>query len=172
MAALATFSGGETGEAMEKMARLAVLMARREEGFENDPRVIAKAKELGEYLDLDAALQALAIFLVGSDEDHEASTLMVQIATRMAVMAHDADTRNEQVQAAASKRGKVAADALHGRPGSSRYKQEQIRALWASGKYTSRDVCAEQECAALNMSFSTARKALRNTPEPPGRCNA
>lgn len=41
-----------------------------------------------------------------------------------------------------------------------------IREIWASGKYTSRDVCAEQECAVLGMSFSSARKALRNTPEP------
>ena len=45
-------------------------------------------------------------------------------------------------------------------------KRESIRQLWASGKYTSRDFCAEQECSALNMSFSAARKALRNTPDP------
>ncbi|MDD2744834.1 MAG: hypothetical protein PHV02_21435 [Rhodocyclaceae bacterium] len=45
-------------------------------------------------------------------------------------------------------------------------KRAKIRALWATGKYTSRDICAEQECAALDMSFSTARKALRGTPEP------
>ena len=41
-----------------------------------------------------------------------------------------------------------------------------IKAAWASGKYSSRDVCAEQEAAALGMSFSIARKALRNTPDP------
>ena len=44
--------------------------------------------------------------------------------------------------------------------------KNELKEIWASGKYTSRDVCAEQECAGLNLSFSTARKALRNTPDP------
>ena len=66
----------------------------------------------------------------------------------------------------ASQRGKAAADALHGKPGGNRDKAEAVRAAWASGKYSSRDICAEQECAALGSSFSTARRALRGTPEP------
>ncbi len=45
-------------------------------------------------------------------------------------------------------------------------KRAAIRDIWASGKYSSRDICAEQECAALGMSFSSARKALRRTPGP------
>jgi hypothetical protein len=61
---------------------------------------------------------------------------------------------------------KAAADALHSKPGGSRDVREQMRAIWASGKYTSRDRCAEEECGALGISYSTARKALRNTPEP------
>ena len=61
---------------------------------------------------------------------------------------------------------KAAANARHDLPGGSRDKQRQMRELWASGKYTSRDLCAEQECAALNMSISAARRALNNTPEP------
>lgn len=65
-----------------------------------------------------------------------------------------------------SKRGKVAADALHSKPGGNRDKAERIRQLWASGNFKDRDTCAEQECAALEMSFSSARKALRNTPNP------
>lgn len=67
---------------------------------------------------------------------------------------------------AASARGKAAADTLHSRPGGPRQKAAEIRQIWASGRYSSRDVCAEQECAALGMSFSSARKALRNTPDP------
>jgi len=67
---------------------------------------------------------------------------------------------------AASKRGRNAANALHNKPGGSREKQASIREAWASGKYNSRDICAEQECAALKMSFSAARKALRGTPKP------
>lgn len=59
-----------------------------------------------------------------------------------------------------------AADALHDLPGGSREKQENIRKIWASGKYTSRSICAEQECAALGMSYDSARKALRNMPAP------
>lgn len=61
---------------------------------------------------------------------------------------------------------KAAAEALHNKPGGSRDKQEKIREIWASGKYSSRSICAEQESAGLGMSFDTARKALRNTPKP------
>ena len=66
----------------------------------------------------------------------------------------------------ASALGKKAADQLHSKPGGNRDKAKAIRAVWAAGKYSSRDICAEQECAALGMSFSTARKALRGTPDP------
>ena len=60
----------------------------------------------------------------------------------------------------------VAANARHDRPGGSRDKQRQIREIWASGKYSSRDRCAEEECAALEMSYAAARRALKNTPDP------
>lgn len=65
-----------------------------------------------------------------------------------------------------SQNGKAAANARHDQPGGSRDKQRQIREIWATGKYSTREICAEQECAAFGMSFSTARKALRKTPEP------
>ena len=65
-----------------------------------------------------------------------------------------------------SRIGRVAANAMHSKPGGHRDKRETIRQLWASGKYADRDTCAEQECGAINMSFSTARKALHNTPDP------
>jgi len=45
-------------------------------------------------------------------------------------------------------------------------KKDAIRAAWASGKYSTRALCAEQEAAALGISFDFARKALRNTPNP------
>ena len=60
----------------------------------------------------------------------------------------------------------IAANARHDRPGGSRDKQRQMREIWASGKYSSRDLCAEEECAALEMSYAAARKALKNTPDP------
>ncbi len=65
-----------------------------------------------------------------------------------------------------SQNAQTAANALHDKPGGSRDKQNQIRTTWASGKYSSRNVCAEQECAGLNMSYDAARKALTNTPDP------
>lgn len=68
-----------------------------------------------------------------------------------------------------SQNARDAANALHNQPGGSRDKKRQIRELWASGKYSSRDLCAEQECAVLNMSISAARHALNNTPNP-SRC--
>ena len=66
----------------------------------------------------------------------------------------------------ASKRAKDAADHRHNSPGGARDKAEAIKNAWASGKYSSRDRCAEEECAALGMSFSAARRALRKTPDP------
>lgn len=66
----------------------------------------------------------------------------------------------------ASHRGKTAADALHDKPNGTREKREAIRAMWASGKYSSRDLCADEEWAALKMSRSTARKALIGQPDP------
>ncbi len=58
------------------------------------------------------------------------------------------------------------AEARHNKPGGTRDKRAAIVAAWVSGKYSSRDICAEQECGALGMSFSTARKALRGVPKP------
>jgi hypothetical protein len=65
---------------------------------------------------------------------------------------------------AKSRKAKAAADARHDAAGGSREKQQAIRDAWTSGKYTNRDRCAEEECGALGMSFSAARKALRNVP--------
>lgn len=62
--------------------------------------------------------------------------------------------------------GRKAADARHSQPGGSREKSARIREIWASGRYSSRDICAEEECAGLGMSFSAARKALTNMPDP------
>ncbi|CAN7497457.1 hypothetical protein LJR074_003436 [Acidovorax sp. LjRoot74] len=63
-------------------------------------------------------------------------------------------------------KARKAANARHDRAGGSREKAQKIRDIWASGKYTNRDRCAEEECGALNMSYSSARKALINRPAP------
>ena len=66
----------------------------------------------------------------------------------------------------ASTAGKERAEALHNKPGGSREKRDMIRAIWKTGKYDTKELCAEQEYAALNMSFSSARKALRRIEKP------
>lgn len=95
----------------------------------------------------------------------EKSLARAEIDRRNAV----ADERELQAAVEINKRSsaaKKAADARHDGSGGSREKQGKIREIWAEGKYSSRDICAEQECAGLEMSFSSARKALRNTADP------
>lgn len=38
--------------------------------------------------------------------------------------------------------------------------------IWATGKYTKRSICAEQECEGLGLIYATARSYLTNAPEP------
>lgn len=63
-------------------------------------------------------------------------------------------------------KNKQAADVRHGRAGGSRDKAGQIRELWASGKFSTREDCAEQESGALGITFGTARRHLRGTKDP------
>lgn len=63
--------------------------------------------------------------------------------------------------------GKRAVEARYTKPNGTRDKQKSIRATWATGKYTSRDICAEQEWSGLGFgSFKAARNALTGTPNP------
>jgi len=46
-------------------------------------------------------------------------------------------------------------------------RRQKIQDMWASGKFDSRDTCADQEWEALGFpSFRAAREALTNTPAP------
>ena len=65
-----------------------------------------------------------------------------------------------------SDKAKHAANALHEKPGGSREKKCTIRDIWATGKYQTRQLCAEEECTALGSSYESARRALQNTPDP------
>lgn len=76
------------------------------------------------------------------------------------------NTMMAQLQVAKSDLARKAAEARHSQPNGYRQKSEQIKRIWASGKYKSRDECALKECASLGISPSTARKHLRNTPNP------
>ncbi|MBU1664281.1 MAG: hypothetical protein KKG92_02635 [Gammaproteobacteria bacterium] len=61
---------------------------------------------------------------------------------------------------------RVAAIALHSKPGGSHEKQEAIRARWATGNFSTRDICADEESSAIPMSRKSARNALIGTPDP------
>lgn len=61
--------------------------------------------------------------------------------------------------------GRNAVNVRHDRPGGSRAKQNAMRDKWKTGKYKTRDECAEKEGPKLGMSFAAARKALRNVPK-------
>lgn len=120
-----------------------------------------KEKRLEELRQDLARIEAEAFVAAGEPRTAD-QTEAPPIANVLA--ASDVGSREWRTQTA-----RVAANARHDQPGGSRDKQRQIREIWASGKYSSRDLCAEQECAALEMSISTARRALNNTPEP-SRC--
>lgn len=63
-----------------------------------------------------------------------------------------------------SKSGKYAADARHKK---TRDLGKAIKGIWATGKYSDRNTCAEQEWEALGFgSYDTARDKLTNTPDP------
>jgi len=73
----------------------------------------------------------------------------------------------QEVKTAPSKAGKKAADARHNKPGASRDLHKEIKAIWASGKFRSRDDCADEEWQAVGFgSRKVARNALLHTPDP------
>lgn len=103
-----------------------------------------------------------------SIDGHKPSTPLPESRKRSSPIKSATGQTESQVGSAEWRRqtAAVAANARHDRPGGSRDKQRQIREIWATGKYSSRDLCAEEECAALEMSYAAARKALKNTPDP------
>ena len=78
---------------------------------------------------------------------------------------HDPEWLAEHVKRKISERASKGGKAKAANRGTEAAK-DAIRAAWASGKYSSRMICAEQEAAAMGISVDTARKALRNTPDP------
>lgn len=60
-----------------------------------------------------------------------------------------------------ARNAKKGAETRHNKPGGSRANRAKMQAIWNSGKYTTKDKCAIEECEELGMSYDTARKALR-----------
>ena len=73
---------------------------------------------------------------------------------------------DEQLSANRSKSASHAARAKLDQPGGYTEKRDKVRAAWASGRYSSRDECARKKHVALGISLSTARRALKGTPDP------
>lgn len=61
---------------------------------------------------------------------------------------------------------KKAANARHSQAGGTRDKADEVRRKWATGKYQSRNQCAEKVAPQLGISVKAARNALMNTPDP------
>ena len=69
-----------------------------------------------------------------------------------------------EAQDTLSKRGLEAVNIRHDRSGGSRDLRRQILAIWNTGKYSTKDLCAEEEYQALGFkTFGTARNALKES---------
>ena len=99
---------------------------------------------------------------IGLNNHPKISADIIEVDARKQMDVHLTKIKDESIRENARK----AANARHDKKGGARDKARQIQAIWATGKYTSRNICAEEECAALNMSYTTARRALIGTPDP------
>jgi hypothetical protein len=81
------------------------------------------------------------------------------------LQAYSLETISSQRQAS-SERHREVVNFLHDQPNGSREKRQRMREIWASGKYLTREACAEKNYELVGMSFDTAKKALRNQPAP------
>lgn len=125
----------------------------------------------------DVLLEFAATFMsICESQAKTHEILQLDIAKSTAQMDRFANDLPEEIAkiyiAGITKRAKLAAMARHSQPGGSHDKQTKIREVWATGKYSSRTKCAEKEHENFGMSFSTAQKALRNTPDPKNRASA
>jgi hypothetical protein len=137
--------------------------------FQMDP--IARAKVLASLSERANSLQQawiesepLAKLVDEGNLSDFAAMKPVSGMTLLAVCARMDDGTALKAKTLLCEQNRFNANARHSRAGGSREKREQIRSIWATGKYSTRDRCADQEHEALGMSFSTARKALRNMP--------
>ena len=65
-----------------------------------------------------------------------------------------------------SSKNKKAIKNRHAKPGGSADKKTEALATWATGKYSNREICAEQECDHLEVSQKTYRNYLKGAPNP------
>ena len=72
---------------------------------------------------------------------------------------------NAQASIRASINARAAINKRHDKQGGTREKANMVREAWATGKYPSRQRCAEMMAAKLGMGVSTAVRALNGTPD-------
>lgn len=110
---------------------------------------VTKVAPIIANLKIDAPVIHSLIRLVSTEEFSETSSLLGEIG-----------------KAAASKRAKAAVNSRHQREGSRHNQvedgQRKVLEAWKTGKYSSKDTCAEEECSAAGIPFRTARRALIN----------
>lgn len=168
-------------EAVESVCRRLCEVAKLSCGVEASKDNIAKAMKIHKIIEaksesstviLGLSLLCMSVNLATSRKKNDpriierlikATHSATSIESALSIQAKKPDS-SELLRLFKTEFAKKGAIALHSKPGGSREKKEKIRAIWGSGKYRSKDLCAEQECAALNMSFSAARRALRNIP--------
>lgn len=117
-----------------------------------------------EHLDMLSCLLVDEKKKIKSEFDAEIQDQIKSTAQRV-TSEYRASQRIERIELA-----KKAAEVRYSNPNSYRKKGEKIRQIWASGIYKNRNLCALMECETLGISYETARRHLRNTPEPASSC--
>jgi hypothetical protein len=126
---------------------------------------LKRVDEYGQYMENAIAnFEAESLFIAFEKADMEGWKRYVQdhpptpeaLAVLMLVAVGEAN----------KSRSKKAADKGHDKPDGSRDKKQQIRDIWASGKYKTKVLCAEEEYVALEVSFDKARRDLSGAPDP------
>lgn len=125
-------------------------------------------EEIEELISLNnEAVSALQAFSFTNDSIEGANEIQTYLLRLLEENDNSAARKlNEGLQLIRSAKARNAALVRANKPGGSVETREELCKIWASGKYDSRNRCAEEECAALGISFTTARKALIGTPDP------
>lgn len=115
---------------------------------------------------LDEAFQKLRHYNNGGAEDYVAADVertINHIRGREIDVETGAEVGSKEWRSSVAKHAAVT---RHSQSGGSHDKRQKVRELWATGKYRSREQCADLVCSELGISRTTARKALNNTPDP------
>lgn len=147
-----------------------------EEGYFKHFKLIEIREEISKSkgVDIEKIFQHLLVFLTLYESSVETALLTGLGSSTNYILKHEEknlsiakDLIAEKLKKAVrSSKAKKAINIRHDKKGGSRDKRNQIREIWATGKYTTKTRCAEEEYDALGMSFSTAIKALQNAPKP------